>query len=197
MTSIVGRVADAATGATVGVPAAATGVAATQPSDVVLAVNYLALRRLSEGLLDRIPSGGAIVNTASTAGGRWADHLDQINELLGTIGQTQNQANDVYWSQARPLLSQHDTRRKASDVATVLEAVRDQEQKLQKAEAALAEAGPYRAQPIEEARQVRLHYLNKSAISPKLTELAILLAARKWRDVLALQGPLPADAATM
>ena len=58
------------------------GVAATQPSDVVLAVNYLALRRLSEGLLDRIPSGGAIVNTASTAGGRWADHLDQINELL-------------------------------------------------------------------------------------------------------------------
>jgi NAD(P)-dependent dehydrogenase (short-subunit alcohol dehydrogenase family) len=58
------------------------GVAATLPPRVVLAVNYLALRRLSEGLLDRIPEGGAIVNTASTAGGMWADHLAQINELL-------------------------------------------------------------------------------------------------------------------
>lgn len=58
------------------------GVAATQPPRVVLAVNYLALRRLSEGLLDRIPAGGAIVNTASIAGGRWPEHLAQINELL-------------------------------------------------------------------------------------------------------------------
>jgi NAD(P)-dependent dehydrogenase (short-subunit alcohol dehydrogenase family) len=58
------------------------GVAATQSDRVVMAVNYLALRRLSEGLLDRIPEGGAIVNTASTAGGMWAEHLTQINELL-------------------------------------------------------------------------------------------------------------------
>jgi NAD(P)-dependent dehydrogenase (short-subunit alcohol dehydrogenase family) len=58
------------------------GVAATQPPRVVLASNYLALRRLSEGLLDRIPEGGAIVNTASTAGGGWADHLGPIDELL-------------------------------------------------------------------------------------------------------------------
>jgi len=58
------------------------GVAATQAPRVVLAVNYLALRRLSEGLLDQIPSGGAIVNTASIAGGRWPEHLGEINELL-------------------------------------------------------------------------------------------------------------------
>ncbi len=58
------------------------GVAATQPPRVVLAVNYLALRRLSEGLLERIPEGGAVVNTASIAGGRWPEHLDAINELL-------------------------------------------------------------------------------------------------------------------
>jgi NAD(P)-dependent dehydrogenase (short-subunit alcohol dehydrogenase family) len=58
------------------------GVAATQPPPVVLAVNYLALRRLSEGLLGRIPTGGAIVNTASIAGGQWPEHLDAINELL-------------------------------------------------------------------------------------------------------------------
>ena len=51
------------------------GVASTQAPQIVLAVNYLALRRLSEKLLDRIPSGGAIVNTASIAGGQWASHL--------------------------------------------------------------------------------------------------------------------------
>jgi NAD(P)-dependent dehydrogenase (short-subunit alcohol dehydrogenase family) len=58
------------------------GVADTSPPHTVIGVNYLALRRLSEGLLDRIPDGGAIVNTASTAGGQWATHLEQINTVL-------------------------------------------------------------------------------------------------------------------
>jgi NAD(P)-dependent dehydrogenase (short-subunit alcohol dehydrogenase family) len=58
------------------------GVAATQVPRVVLSVNYLALRRLSEALLDRIPAGGAIVNTASIAGGMWPEHVEQINELI-------------------------------------------------------------------------------------------------------------------
>ena len=58
------------------------GVAATQAPRVVLAVNYLALRVLSEGLLEQIPSGGAIVNTASIAGGQWQSHFTEINELL-------------------------------------------------------------------------------------------------------------------
>jgi NAD(P)-dependent dehydrogenase (short-subunit alcohol dehydrogenase family) len=62
------------------------GVAATKPPPVVLAVNYLAVRRLSEGLLDRIPAGGAIVNTASIAGGRWAEHIEAINELVSLDG---------------------------------------------------------------------------------------------------------------
>lgn len=62
------------------------GVAATQPPGVVLAVNYLALRRLSERLLDRIPAGGAIVNTASIAGVRWPEHVTEINALLDLGG---------------------------------------------------------------------------------------------------------------
>lgn len=32
------------------------------------------------------------------------------------------------------------------------------------------------------ALEIRLHYLNKSAIGPKLTEFAILTAARKWTN---------------
>ncbi|MHB8661303.1 MAG: coniferyl-alcohol dehydrogenase [Acidimicrobiales bacterium] len=58
------------------------GVAATMPTATVLAVNYLALRALSEGLLEQMPAGGAIVNTASIAGGQWASHATEINELL-------------------------------------------------------------------------------------------------------------------
>jgi NAD(P)-dependent dehydrogenase (short-subunit alcohol dehydrogenase family) len=58
------------------------GVADTSPPRTVISVNYLALRRLSEALLGRMPEGGAIVNTASTAGGQWATHVEQINEVL-------------------------------------------------------------------------------------------------------------------
>jgi len=58
------------------------GVAGTLPAPTVIAVNVLALRRLSADLLERIPAGGAIVNTASIAGGRWPERLDAISELL-------------------------------------------------------------------------------------------------------------------
>ena len=58
------------------------GVADTQPPDTVLSVNYLALRTLSEGLLDHMAEGGAIVNTASTAGGLWRKRAKEINSLL-------------------------------------------------------------------------------------------------------------------
>jgi NAD(P)-dependent dehydrogenase (short-subunit alcohol dehydrogenase family) len=58
------------------------GVADTQPPRTVLSVNYLALRTLSEGLLDRMPEGSAIVNTASTAGHAWRKRSGEINELL-------------------------------------------------------------------------------------------------------------------
>jgi NAD(P)-dependent dehydrogenase (short-subunit alcohol dehydrogenase family) len=58
------------------------GVADTPPPPTVLAVNYLALRTLSEGALDRMPEGGAIVNTASTAGNLWRKRKDPINALL-------------------------------------------------------------------------------------------------------------------
>jgi NAD(P)-dependent dehydrogenase (short-subunit alcohol dehydrogenase family) len=62
------------------------GVADTSPPHTVIGVNYLALRRLSEALLDRIPEGGAIVNTASTAGGQWATHLAELTQVLELDG---------------------------------------------------------------------------------------------------------------
>jgi NAD(P)-dependent dehydrogenase (short-subunit alcohol dehydrogenase family) len=58
------------------------GVADTQPPHAVLSVNYLALRTLSEELIDAMPPGSAIVNTASTAGNTWRKRARQIDELL-------------------------------------------------------------------------------------------------------------------
>src|SRR5207244_10939585 len=60
--------------------------AASSRPRIVLSVHYLALRRLSEGLLDRIPEGGAIVNTASTAGGQWPERLASLTEVIDIDG---------------------------------------------------------------------------------------------------------------
>lgn len=62
------------------------GVNSSAGLRTTIAVNYLAVRRLSEGLADRIPSGGAIVTTASSAGNRWSAHAAEINELLDIPG---------------------------------------------------------------------------------------------------------------
>ena len=62
------------------------GVADTLPSETVFKVNVLALRRLTEGLLPRIPEGGAVVNTASIAGNQWPSRLEMITELMGIQG---------------------------------------------------------------------------------------------------------------
>ena len=58
------------------------GIAGTTPTPLVMQVNYLGLRQLSELLLEKMPAGASIVNTASIAGGQWADHLAEVLECL-------------------------------------------------------------------------------------------------------------------
>ncbi len=58
------------------------GIAATHPVSEVMSVNWLGLRRLSEALLPQIKEGGAIVNTASIAGGQWLPHLEDVLECI-------------------------------------------------------------------------------------------------------------------
>lgn len=62
------------------------GVNSTLGLRTTISVNYLALRRLSERLLDRMPAGAAIVNTASSAGNQWPTHATEIGELLAVEG---------------------------------------------------------------------------------------------------------------
>jgi NAD(P)-dependent dehydrogenase (short-subunit alcohol dehydrogenase family) len=60
------------------------GVPGTAPADVVLAVNTLAVRHLSESMFDRLKPGGAVTIVSSTAGFGWPARLDVIRELLAT-----------------------------------------------------------------------------------------------------------------
>ena len=58
------------------------GVADTLPPTTVFQINALAPVRLGQALLPQLREGGAVVNTASIAGLRWADNLEVIGELL-------------------------------------------------------------------------------------------------------------------
>lgn len=57
-------------------------VAGTSAPAKVFAVNVLALRHLTETVTAQMAPGGVVVNTSSTAGGRWNDRLAAINEVL-------------------------------------------------------------------------------------------------------------------
>ena len=60
------------------------GVPGTAPAELVLAVNTLAVRHLTELFFGRLKSGGAVITVSSTAGFGWPARLAEINELLAT-----------------------------------------------------------------------------------------------------------------
>ena len=69
------------------------GVPGTAPAEVVIRVNYLGTRRLTEALLPSIRSGGAVVNVSSLAGRRpiveddtaWRLAAADDEEILGFV----------------------------------------------------------------------------------------------------------------
>lgn len=60
------------------------GVPGNLASQTVIAVNFLGLRRLTEGLAEQITDGGSIVNVASIAGNQWQTNLAEVKLLLAT-----------------------------------------------------------------------------------------------------------------
>ncbi|UIJ61164.1 coniferyl-alcohol dehydrogenase [Amycolatopsis acidiphila] len=60
------------------------GVPGTAPAELVMKVNFLGLRHLTEMFLDRLHRGGAVVTVASMAGFGWPQRLEQIRDLLAT-----------------------------------------------------------------------------------------------------------------
>lgn len=51
-------------------------------AETVMRVNWLGLRRLTEGVLDRMSPGGSVVHIASTAGRGWTDRVDAHKALM-------------------------------------------------------------------------------------------------------------------
>lgn len=60
------------------------GIPGTAPADLVLAVNTLAVRHLTEAFLERLQTGGAVTIVSSGAGISWPQRLDAIRSLLAT-----------------------------------------------------------------------------------------------------------------
>jgi NAD(P)-dependent dehydrogenase (short-subunit alcohol dehydrogenase family) len=60
------------------------GIPGTAPADLVLAVNSLAVRHLTEAFFERLAAGGSVTIVSSTAGFGWPARLDAIRDLLST-----------------------------------------------------------------------------------------------------------------
>ena len=75
------------------------GVPGTVPADTVARVNYLGLRHLTQKLIERMPSGAAIVNISSALGRQWADRLPQHRALA----ETPSFEAGLAWLTANPL----------------------------------------------------------------------------------------------
>lgn len=60
------------------------GIPGTAPADLVLAVNSLAVRHLTEAFLERLAPGAAVTIVSSTAGFGWPQRLEVIRDLLAT-----------------------------------------------------------------------------------------------------------------
>jgi len=58
------------------------GVPGSFDAEIVMRVNVLGLRHLTEALMSRLESGSAIVQVASGAGSGWRERLDLIRNLL-------------------------------------------------------------------------------------------------------------------
>lgn len=60
------------------------GVPGTAPAELVLRVNLLGTRHLTEAVVEHMNTGAAIVNVASIAGTNWPERRDVLRDLLAT-----------------------------------------------------------------------------------------------------------------
>lgn len=58
------------------------GLGPSHPDNSVIAVNVLATRYLTEQLVKKMPSGGAVVTVGSIGGTQWRQHIDALLEFL-------------------------------------------------------------------------------------------------------------------
>lgn len=74
------------------------GIPGTAPADLVLAVNSLAVRHLTQAFFERLTPGSAVTVVSSTAGFGWPLRLGAIRDLLATNSFEEGAA----WFKANP-----------------------------------------------------------------------------------------------
>ena len=72
------------------------GVATAQPPERTVAINFLALRHLTEQLLPQICDGGSVINVASSAARDWRMREDVLRDFL----RTRNVSEGLAWLHA-------------------------------------------------------------------------------------------------
>ena len=77
------------------------GIAGPDPKHLVLKINFLGLRHLTEQLFDRIVPGGSVVSVSSTAGRGWERRREVVEGLVHTAdfdaGVAWAEANEGRW----------------------------------------------------------------------------------------------------
>lgn len=77
------------------------GVPGTVDPEIVMSVNILGLRMITDLLVNRIRSGGSVTHVASIAGAQWAANLDEVQRLLTTP----DYETGLEWLRDHPLTS--------------------------------------------------------------------------------------------
>lgn len=67
----------------------AAGVSGLLPIQTVMRVNFYGLRQLTRMLSDKIAQGGAVINIASTSGWFWRDHIQELQALINSEGDSE------------------------------------------------------------------------------------------------------------
>ncbi|MGB0505719.1 MAG: SDR family oxidoreductase [Pikeienuella sp.] len=52
--------------------------------ELILKVNYFGLKAFSDAMLEKLREGASVVNTASRAGAKWRDNIDEVKALMAT-----------------------------------------------------------------------------------------------------------------
>ncbi|OBF46415.1 3-alpha-hydroxysteroid dehydrogenase [Mycobacterium sp. 852002-50816_SCH5313054-b] len=65
---------------------------------LVVAINFLGLRHVTEALIEKMPAGSSIVSVSSLAAAGYRDHLRAVAPLLNTA----NMRQGIEWCQAHP-----------------------------------------------------------------------------------------------
>jgi NAD(P)-dependent dehydrogenase (short-subunit alcohol dehydrogenase family) len=120
------------------------GIASAERAETVVAVNFLGLRHVTESLVNRVSSGGSIVNVASSAGRDW----QKCSEVVGALLDTADYVAGLDWLRANG------------------ESWRDNPYKFSKQCAA---AYTYRAVPLGLDRGVRVNCVNPGSTGTQLT----------------------------